>query len=108
MNEPIDTSTPWSRPRREPLTQVEYERLAYRRMTEPGNGTIHKMSLASPDYEPNRAMAPDPKSIIAKKGWRPPDSNKVDITPFDKVVVYIILACVAGIAGTVLALIKLG
>lgn len=100
--EPIDTSTPWHRPRKEPLSlteaQVEYERKAFRAMTEPGNGRIHPGSITTPTYEPNRAMAPDPKSIIAKKGWRPPESNDVNISKFDKVVVYSVVGCLIGIA----------
>jgi hypothetical protein len=105
--EPIDTSTPWHRPRREPLTQVEYERLAYKAMSEPGHGKIHKMSLVTPTYEPNRAIAPDPDSIISKKGVtdRTPDS----FTTGDRAIHFAVGVCLLGIAGVILyTLIKLG
>lgn len=106
--EPIDTSTPWHRPRQEPWTLTDAERAAYQRaavraMTEPGNGAIHPMSITTPTYEPNRAMAPDPNSLIAKKGMKPPDADKVELTVGDRVVVVIILLVLAAIAGTTAA-----
>jgi hypothetical protein len=110
--EPIDTSTPWGRTRREPLTQVEGERAVYERaarkvMTDPGNGAIHPMSLSTPTYEPNRAMAPDPNSIIAKKGVR--DSTPDPVTTGDRVVHAVVGTCIILIFGIIgYMLIKLG
>lgn len=110
--EPIDTTMPWARTRREPLTQVEAERAAYRAMTEAGNGKVHPMSVVSPGYEPTRAMAParDSRDIIAKKGLQPPKKmwyKPVDI--WDKVVTYTATACAVGIVGIIVYLfVKLG
>ena len=104
---PIDTSTPWHRPRREPLTQVEYERQAYRAMTQPGGGKIHPMSVTTPTYEPNRAMAPDPNSIISKKGVR--DTTPDGVTTGDRVVHAVVGTCLILILGILgYMLIKLG
>jgi hypothetical protein len=99
--EPIDTSTPWGRPRREPITQVDAERAAYERaaieaMTRPGGGKIHRMSITTSTYEPNRPMAPDPNSLIAKKGMKPPGHKKVRVDKWDKIVVYAVLTCLVG------------
>lgn len=104
-HEPVDTTLPWARKRREPITQVDaeraaYERAAYEAMTKPGGGKIHKMSITTPTYEPNRAMAPNPNSIIAKKGMKPPGANdirKPDLA--DKVVVVVVLLCLAAMIG---------
>ena len=109
--EPINTTLPWARKRREPITMVDAERAAYekaarRAMTEPGNGAIHPMSITTPTYEPNRAMAPEPNDIIAKKGKRQPGYNKVVVTTGDKVVVFACLACASGIVGIVAALLS--
>lgn len=100
--EPIDTSTPWHRTRREPLTQVEGERAVYelaarKAMMKPGNGTIHPMSITTPTYEPNRAMAPDSQSIIGKKGLRPTDING-PLTKGDKFVIGVVVFCLVLIA----------
>lgn len=110
--EPVETRLPWSRKRQEPITQVDAERAAYERaarraMTEPGNGSIHKMSITTPTYEPNRAMAPDPNSLIAKKGTKPPGYNDVEVTPGDRFVVIVVLCCLAAIAGIVAALLSM-
>ena len=79
------------------MEQVEFERFtherqaraAYNAMTKPGNGVIHKMSLVTKDYEPNRAMAPNTDDLV--------QSNEV---PFiSKVVVISVLACILGIVG---------
>jgi hypothetical protein len=105
--EPIDTSTPWHRPRREPLTQVEYERQAYRAMTTPGKGNIHPGSITTPTYEPNRAMAPEPSSIIGKKGVR--DNTPDAVTIGDRIVHAVVGICILGIFGILgYMLIKLG
>lgn len=107
-HEPIDTSTPWHRPRREPLTQVEYERQAYRAMTEPGRGQIHPGSVSTPTYEPNRAMAPDARSIIEKKGWRPKVEH-APVTMADRFVYAGVGVCALGIFTIIgYLLIKLG
>lgn len=97
--EPIDTSTPWGRPRREPWTLVDAERAAYERaaheaMTRPGGGKIHHMSITTSTYEPNRAMAPDPNSIIAKKGMRP-KHVQAPVTFGDRVIVWTVVVCLA-------------
>lgn len=110
--EPIDTSTPWGRPRREPLSvdeaRVEAERAAFRAMTQPGKGNIHPGSITTPTYEPNRAMAPDPKSIIEKKGLRPTNVTK-DVDAWDKLVVYVASGCFVLIMVVIVVLsIKLG
>ena len=112
--EPIDTSTPWGRRRREPITQVDAERAAYERaaikaMTEPGNGAIHPMSLTTPTYEPNRAMAPGANDIIQKKGQKPPGADDIRVDKWDKVVVYSVVTCLALMAAVIgYTLTKLG
>lgn len=113
--EPIDTTLPWARPKRQPITQVDAERAAYERaafeaMTKPGGGKIHKMSIATPTYEPNRAMATGTNDIIQKKGKKQPgydDIRKPDLA--DKVVVGVVGFCLAAmIIITVAVAIKLG
>jgi len=83
--------------------RAAYERAAVKAMTEPGNGAIHPMSIITPTYEPNRAMAPDPNSLIAKKGMKPPGADKVEITKGDRVVVVSILVCLAAMSGIIAA-----
>ena len=131
--EPINTTLPWAnkrhccqgaalgedcdwscpaqrRVRSEPITQVEYERAAYHAMTRPGDGEIHPMSITTPTYEPNRAMAPGSKSIIAKKGLKPPrEATYAPVTFGDRIVYGAISVCVILIAVVIVALFyKLG
>lgn len=112
--EPIDTSTPWHRPRKEPLSlveaRVEYERKAYRAMTDPGGGRIHPNSVTTPTYEANRPMASklDSRSIIKKKGVRPTDIHR-PLDKWDKTVIGIIIGIIVLIVVVTVALfIKLG
>jgi hypothetical protein len=92
--EPIDTTLPWARPKREPLSQVEYERQVYEAMTKPGGGKIHKMSITTPTYEPNRAMATGANDIIQKKGQKQPGADDIRTPDFaDRVVVYVVVSC---------------
>ena len=105
-HEPIETRTPWGRTRREPITQVDAERAAYERaaveaMTKPGNGAIHPMSLTTPTYEPNRAMAPGANDIIQKKGQKPPGADDIVVDKWTKVVVYSVIFCLVGMASIV-------
>lgn len=113
-HEPVDTTLPWARRRREPITQVDAERAAYERaaveaMTKPGNGAIHPMSITTPTYEPNRAMAPGANGIIAKKGVKQPGYDDITVDWRTKLVVYVcvgVLVLIAVVVG--ITLYKLG
>lgn len=92
--EPVETTLPWAQKRTD-QEQVDYERRAIAAMTKPGDGKVHPMSIVTPTYEPNRAMAPDPKSIIEKKGMKPrKEDTYAPVTFGDKVVYAGISVCV--------------
>ena len=125
--EPIDTSTPWGRPRKEMMDQVDFERHMHQRAVEASADlvedpfmtpharvqyTVQPYSITAPGYEPTRPMAstPDSRSIINKKGLRPVKSEtykEVDI--WDKLVTIVVIGCFVGIIGiTIYFSIKLG
>jgi hypothetical protein len=101
VSEPINTTAPWARPQKPPLTQVEAERKAFeaaarKAMTEPGNGKVHPMSVTSEGYEPNRPMVvrDDANEITKKIGKHQPGYNDIVVDKWDKVVVYSVVTCV--------------
>lgn len=95
--EPVDTMLPWAR-KREPMTQVEYERLKHAEAVrlQPPAG------MMTAEYEPNRPVVSDAQSIIDKKGLRAPDDDPV--TAVDKFVGSVVCGCIVAIVGIVLYL----
>lgn len=76
----------------------------------PGTGEVEQYSVISFDYEPNRPMAPDPNSIIAKKGYRPAKEDTYkDVDVPDKIVGVAVLVCLSLMIIVIgITLIKLG
>ena len=94
MGEPIETRLPWAR---RPVRRLTQQRIDHARLhpiagPNPHPGEVQQYSVITADYEPNRPMAPDPTSIIAKKGLRPKDIH-TEPTTGDKIVVWTVVVC---------------
>lgn len=114
--EPVDTSLPWGR-RREidlprsvghPIQRI-VDHARQHPLVVPGTGEVQRYSIMTKDYEPNRPMAPDPKSIIAKKGLRPAKKDIYkEVDAPDRIVVISVLVCLVGIIAITGYLLTLG